>query len=456
MKFNSYIFRANDIRGIYKKDFDKSFVKDLAIALKSILTTDKPSLLIGHDSRLSSPELCKDLQAHLLEQGFNVSSIGLSPSPLCYFLLHHYKFTATIVVTASHNPKEFNGFKIMLRKREAKNLILEIKHKILESKPRIKNKKRGKKISIDHITPYISSLDKEFSFKKTKALKFVVDAGSGAQSHLAKQVFSHFGFQPFFLFCEPDGHFPHRSPDPTQNDSVLKLKQAIEKTSSEFGLAFDGDGDRLCVVSKEGLLYGDDLAYIFSRQLIKQNRKKIILDVKCSDQIIEKLKQLGAQVILSPSGHHFTREALLDHCGDLAVEFSGHMFFNDRKDQHFDDGLYASLRFLEILEEENFIDILPKNNPYKTNEIRIPLPVKDQLVALDKLKQHLKKQKETYLSLDGIRISRKTAWVLVRSSKTQALLSLRFEASSKKELAQLKDEIFKAMNLETSLQETSL
>ena len=576
--FSSSIFRANDIRGVYNRDFDREFCVYLARGLR-VLLNPSPKVLVGQDARLSSPELAETLISALKKEGIFTARAGLSPSPLCYFLLCHYRLSATVIVTASHNPKDYNGFKIMTHPNlQISNPIERLKEilsqpsdqkegnefptlsetipslsfpfsqqthpanqpfpkalrtalkkwipfkrcfegKISERRsyeemkqaektpskfqsgrltdvrqgggdenPKTnryipsgsgENKPTGEiakgrnfsadcsfpfrsrsageiaknhSFSVDIHTPYIQSLKKEFSLKP---LPFVVDGGNGALGPLAKKVFKALRLSPSYLFCDPDGRFPNHHPDPTVEGNLSRLKQKVLETNSLFGVGWDGDGDRIGVVTGNGrFLFGDELGFLFVPAVLKQkspwNRsKKIIADVKCSNGFLERIKKMGGEMILSKSGHRFARQALSAHHALFAMEFSGHIFFNDRPGRGFDDALYATLRLIELLNKAPDIEsLLPPLNPFKTNEIRMPFPLKQITLLLNRVKAYLQKKGESFNSLDGVRINRGAAWALFRDSKTQNVLSIRFEASSKKELKLLREEFSQVMEIE--------
>lgn len=445
------IFRANDIRGVYGQDFDLSFCKKLAQGLSLLLTKHKaqcpPQILIGHDARLSSPEIAQELSEQLLAEGLDVCSIGIAPSPLCYFLIHHYNLSATIIVTASHNPPHYNGFKFLIHKKlNCPNPTKELKT-IFENRLKPLSLPRGKRFEIDPFSPYIDSLKKEFSLKP---LPFVVDTGNGALGPVAKKVFSALGLNPFYLCLEPDGRFPHHHPDPTIEKNLTLLKQKVLSSDSVLGVGFDGDGDRLVLVTREGrTVLGDELGFLLLPSLLKKNQnpseKIIVADVKCSDWFFESIKKQGGHPVMAPSGHSLTRQALEKEKALLALEFSGHVFFNDRNHRGFDDALYACLRVLEVLKDKASPQLsqhLPQASWYQTGEIRKVLPQKKVLQILDKIKNHLNQNKETFNELDGIRFSRKTSWGLFRCSTTVEALTFRLEASTQNELDELKKEFY--------------
>ena len=477
--FSSSIFRANDIRGIYNRDFDLEFCGPLAKALKGLLAPLDSSLkiLIGHDSRLSSPELAEALSLALREEGVDTALAGLAPSPLCYFLLHHYRFSATVVVTASHNPKEYNGFKIMVHRRlNVPDPISDLKETLSNfpgkgegasrgGRKSVRNESqnsrqgglhpsfppagpKGKGFEVDIYTPYINSLKEEFSLKP---LPFAVDAGNGAAGPLAKRVFEAFHLSPSYLFCEPDGAFPNHHPDPTVEKNLSSLKKKVSETNSLFGAGWDGDGDRVSVVTGKGrFLFGDELGFVFLPSLLSgESSRKFIADVKCSHRLLQTVKDSGGEVILSRSGHRFARRVLETCQAVFAVEFSGHIFFNDRPHRGFDDGLYATLRLIELLNEHPDLEsLLPPVNPFRTDEIRLPFSPSEITAALDRVTDYLRNKGEDFNALDGVRLTRGDSWALFRDSKTQNVLSLMFEADSQKELDLLKEEFSRVMKIQ--------
>ncbi len=456
--FSFSIFRANDIRGVYNKDFDRLFTKDLAFALAELCRQKGISggrFLVGRDARLSSAELSQTLLRHLKSRGMGIASIGLAPSPLCYFLLYHYNLTACVVITASHNPLEYNGFKILFHKKhKILKPIQNLKNILLQKKPRPKKKpKRGFQFEAEKEGPYISALKKEFSFDFP--YPFAVDAGNGALGPLAKKAFSALGLKAKYLFCDPNGLFPHHHPDPTVEKNLIHLKAKIQKECLALGFGFDGDGDRLAVVGPRGeTVFGDEFGSLFFKSLLKAGRDQkrpglILADVKCSDWLFNLAKKSGLKALMTKSGHGWMRAQMEKTGALMALEFSGHVFFNDRPGRGQDDALYASLRLLELLsfQNKNLIALLPRISGARTGEIRLSLPRAKISKSLAGARSYLRQQKEPFQNIDGIRISRKTGWALFRESKTQEALVMRFEARSRPRLFQMKEEFSQAMNI---------
>ena len=442
MNFSPLVFRDNDIRGIFGKDFNLDFCKELSYGL-ALLIKEKgianPKILIGHDSRLNSPSLAKNLSEELEALNVSTCNTGLAPSPLCYFLLHHYKLTATVVVTASHNPVGYNGFKIVFHEEFKEfNPITKIKDFILKEKVPIETKKACS-FHIDPVSPYLSFLKEEFCLKPCS---FVVDTGNGALGPLAKRVFSELGLKPHFLFCEPDGRFPNRSPDSSSKKSLKPLLDKVLETKALFGFGFDGDGDRITLIDQSGrFIYGDELGFLFFNSLLKKSKRPFLGDIKCADWFFDSAKKLGGEIHKTPSGHHSIREIIVQKKAQLAVDFSGHIFFNDRKNRGFDDALYASLRLLELVSKNPLSSLLPPQNPYQTEEVRKVMKTDEIKNSLDKIKNHLEQKKEPYDSQDGFRVSRsKGSWFLFRASKTQNAFIYRLGAKTHEDLKNLQEE----------------
>ena len=448
MKTSSDIFRSNDIRGVYKKDFDLEFCLSLAKSLSFLLKKDlgikKPRVLVGQDARLSSPEIAGCFSEHLKNEGIDVASPGILPSPLCYFLLHHYDFDAVVVVTASHNPPEYNGFKFLIHKKLCLHDPMPHLKKIWGNSLSLKRTGVGEDIVIDSFTPYLKSLKQEFSF--SKKYNFVVDTGNGALGPLAKKSFELLGLNPIVLFSEPDGTFPNHHPDPTIEENLKSLKTKIKNTNAQFGVAFDGDGDRLVIVTAKGeTILGDELSSVFISSLLKDSKNKtIVADVKCSNWFFDLITSLGGKAVMSKSGHGLIRQEMHRQQSLAAFEFSGHFFFNDRTGRGFDDGLYAFFRLLEVLESQSSLeDILPKINTFKTDELRVFLAKQDLDSVMEKIKKYLIDRGEQFSDIDGIRISRSGSWALFRKSTTQDVLTLRFESTTEKEFIDIKNEFSK-------------
>lgn len=481
---NEKIFRKNDIRGIYKKDFDKAFVKALAFSFvhlyfhrqkKKTLSKKKLIVALGHDCRLSSPEIARHLADSLVLAGAEVRFLGMLPSPVCFFTSHFFdNIQGCIMVTASHNPPSFNGFKMLLNKENiCDEKILQLKNIIQKGSYQKTSKKKGKIIPFDIKHHYISFFQQNFllspsgSHKQTPFLikNIAIDCGNGASGPIAKKVFKalKLPLKVHWLYTKPDGCFPNHPPDPAVEKNLKDLQKKIKEESSDFGAAFDGDGDRLFIVGKSGrVLHGDELMFIFISDLLKEQRKKflsspakkkisIVADVKCSDWFFDFLKQKPVKSIIWKSGHSLIRQKTLEKKALFGGELSSHFFFCD----HFfpiDDGLYALLRLINICFKYGKTpeELLPKRNSLETNEIRVSIT--DIAIAekqLEKLKNHYRKKKSASCSfIDGVRVSFPgKAWGLARLSNTQSEWTFRFGGRTKKDLKTIQNDFYRRLNI---------
>ncbi len=471
MKWNEKIFRKNDIRGIYKKDFNLDFVKNLAQAslifyqknnLSESNKDKRPGVAIGHDCRLSSPEIAEHLSRSLVQAGAEVWFLGMVSSPLCYFSSYFYNnIQASIMVTASHNPPHFNGFKIMLNKETLCD------EKILQLKEIIKNTSSlsfslGKRTSLNIETDYISCLLKSpvlssQSNQNKKLLNIGVDCGNGVSGPIAKKVFEAINLpvKIHWLFSEPDGHFPNHPPDPSDEKNLKSLQEMIKKKNLDFGAAFDGDGDRLFIVGRNRkVLHGDELMAIFISDLLKNNLNNkqnfsIVADVKCADWFFNFLKEKNLKTTMWKSGHSLTRKKTLEEKASFGGEFSGHFFFLD---DFFpiDDGIYALLRLISICLKTNKLpeELIPKKNSKETNEIRINTDVLEARKKIETLKKYYTKEKAYFCSvIDGLRVSSEKAWGLARLSNTQSEWTFRFGGKTKKDLEEIQSRFYQLLNI---------
>ena len=467
MKWNETIFRKNDIRGIYEKDFDLNFVKALAKSFiifyqrNSLSKVDKNlTIAIGHDSRLSSPQIASTLSKSLAQSGADVQFLGMVPSPACYFASYFYKnIQASIMVTASHNPPCFNGFKIMLHKETlCDEKLLQLKEMIIKT-PFSPLFSPGKITSLNIQKDYLSCLPlSSESHTPSKlnpdrdTLNIAIDCGNGASGPLAKKVFENIDLpvKIHWLYANPDGNFPHHPPDPSNEKNLKSLKKVIKKKALDFGAAFDGDGDRLFIVGNKGeILHGDELMSIFISELLTNKQKlSIVADVKCADWFFNFLKEKNIQTTVWKSGHSLTRKKTLEKKADFGGEFSGHFFFMD---DFFpiDDGLYALLRLINIClkTKKHPKQLAFKKNSIETNEIRISTNLSEAKKKLTVLKENYQNNLANCCIIDGLRISTNKAWGLARLSNTQSEWTFRFGGKTKKDLKKIQSHFYQLLNI---------
>ena len=481
MSYNPKIFRKNDIRGVYKTDFDLEFVHLLARAFvlysqKKIKSRQNLKIALAHDCRLSSPEIAHCMAETLVDQGVQVCFLGVAPSPLCFFASHFFSdVQASIMVTASHNPAEYNGFKFQLNgesifDQELLNIRDICENKIVMQKNNLKkiisqqtpnsNSLEAMQIQTLAEINYINLLKKKFSSitPNRKIKKIAVDCGNGASGPLVRKVCESLNLSVHYLYDDQDGHFPNHHPDPSLEENLTDLKKIIMAQNCDFGVAFDGDGDRLVVVDKNGrTLHGDELMAIFIADIMNkstQSLKAVVVDVKCADWFFDFLQEFKIKTIMWKSGHALIRQKTLQEKAGFGGELSGHFFFQD---DFFpiDDGLYTLLRLIKVISdnEKSLEELVPKRNSVETYEIRIPIKNREQIIEnLEGIKKHYGNQNLFECSfIDGVRVSAEKNWGLVRFSNTQSELTLRFGGQTESDLKDIQNNFYELLNISEEL-----
>ncbi len=430
------IFRAYDIRGVVGKDLSEDMAQNIGKAFGTYVGGG--DIVVGADCRLSSPALNDALIKGLVSVGCNVTDIGMVPTPVLYFSIRCCEMDGGIMITGSHNAAEYNGFK-MCRGTEALygDSIQKIRRIIESGDYSVGNGRVVKK----EITEDYMLLVKE-KIKLGRPLKVVVDAGNGSAGPTALKLFKDLGCTVVPLYCEPDGSFPNHHPDPTVDAVLADLIERVRVEDADFGVAYDGDGDRAGFVDDKGsIIRGDQALMLFSREILKKHKKaKIILEVKCSQALIEDIKEHGGIPIMYRTGHSFIKKKMKEEDALLAGEMSGHFFFADNY-YGFDDAIFASLRMAQILSNSDMLlsDIIARTPQYEsTPEIRIPCPDDVKFKIVGEITEKFKKSYDV-ITVDGARIQFKDGWGLVRASNTEPALILRFEAKTKKRLAEIKE-----------------
>ena len=437
MKLNPHIFRANDIRGVAYEDLSEEVVINLGKALGSeALDNQINEFIIGRDSRLSSPDMYEWLSTGILSTGCDVLDIGIVTSPMFYHSTYSLNSSSGVVITGSHNPGEYNGFKVVYKNHSTSSeKILQIKERIIH-----KNYATGNGIlkREDIKESYIDRILKSINIPKKQ--KITIDCGNGAAGVVAKEVYERLGCEVTELFGEPNGLFPNHHPDPSKRENMEDLIKNIKENNSVVGLAFDGDADRLGVVSPQGeMIYPDRQMILFSRQIIQNNPKaKIVFDVKCSKLLSDEISELGGKPLICKTGHTFIKQKIRETDALLGGEMSGHIFFNDRW-PGFDDGIYAGARILEIIaeSEEDIFSTIP--NMFSTPEINIPAEDDKKFSIVRDFVKNSRFDEANIIDIDGIRVEFKKGWGLLRASNTSPVLVLRFEAESREYLEEIKN-----------------
>lgn len=437
MKAN--IFREYDIRGRVPDDLDQGSVTLLGRSLGTYFRErGARSISLGRDCRLSSPELAEALSQGLRKTGVTVVNVGMVPTPLLYFSLYHLEVDGGVQVTGSHNPPEYNGFKVCLGKSTIHGDEIQKIRRIGESGLFAEGK--GGLETSEIIPPYLESVLSRVQAGPV-AKKIVVDAGNGVGGLVAPQLYERMGVRVERLFCEPDGRFPHHHPDPTIPENLRELREKVRETDSDLGISFDGDADRIGVVERGGrVVWGDQLMILFSRDILTRcPGAKIIGEVKCSQTLYDDIRKHGGTPIMWKAGHSLIKSKMKSEGALLAGEMSGHLFFADRY-YGFDDAVYAGARLLEILTRDGrtlheHLEDVPVL--VSTPEIRMDCPDETKFEVVARLARAFKKDYEV-IDVDGARVLFDGGWGLVRASNTQPVLVLRFEASDETRLEEIR------------------
>lgn len=442
-KINPAIFREYDIRGIAQgeKDLSPAFAQALGVAYSDLLKKrsglSENQILkigVGRDCRLTGDVLTNALIEGLTQRGCDVVDIGVCPTPLTYFSLHHLNLDGSIMVTGSHNASEYNGFKICMGKETIHGDSIQELKKIIEKissqsyQPKLV---QGKRSSYEIIPPYLDYVVDNIKSDLPK-LKVVLDAGNGTASNVAPELFARLGAEVIPLYCELDGRFPNHHPDPTVHENLKDLVAKVKSESADFGVAFDGDSDRVGVVDKGGrIIFGDELMILLAREVIANHpRAKIISEVKSSHRLYNDIAKRGGEPIMWKTGHSLIKAKMKETKAALAGEMSGHIFFADRY-FGYDDAVYAAARVYEILSTskktitEHLSDIEPV---VATPEIRVDCIEEKKFQLVEETKKILKNNNLDINDIDGIRVDYSNGWGLIRASNTQPALVLRFEA----------------------------
>ncbi len=444
-KINPSIFREYDIRGIAGKDLTPEFAECLGLAYSKYIAGKKPvadrknlTVSVGWDCRLTSDAYSAALVSGLLKGGLDVVRIGVCPTPLSYFSIVHLNLDGGIMITGSHNPGDYNGFKTCVGRDTIHGSQIQELRKLMERAPS-GGEKRGAVSDYVIIPPYIDHLVK--NARPLKKMKIVLDSGNGTACTVAPPLFEKLGAQIIPLFCDMDGRFPNHHPDPTVVDNLKDLIKTVLKEKADFGIAFDGDSDRIGLVDEKGrVIFGDEMMVLFSRSILKElPGATIISEVKSSHRLYNDIAAKGGKPIMWKTGHSLIKSKMKETGAALAGEMSGHIFFADRY-FGYDDAIYAALRVYEIASDasgpvSSLLSDLPPS--VSTPEIRVDCEEEKKFRLVEETKNLLKPGRKT-TDIDGVRVDFGDGWGLVRASNTQPVLVLRFEAPSEVRLNEIR------------------
>ena len=446
MKVATSIFREYDIRGKYPQELNEESIKKIAYAIaKKCRKENVGSLVVGRDGRLSGPSLIEAFCDSLINSGINVKNIGLVTSPMLYFAAKKEISKSGIIITGSHNPKNYNGIKMVIDDKPVSGSeILEL----MEDISPLEGLKKGSLVFEDIKDSYLDEIVSNIKLSNKPKLKVVLDCGNGAAGCVAPELFKKLGCDVYELFSEVDGNFPNHHPDPGKIENLKDLILEVQKQSADVGLAFDGDGDRLGLVTNKGeVIFPDKLMMLFSQDILSREKGKIVFDVKCSNHLENIISENGGEPIMAPTGHFHIKKAIKKTGALLAGEMSGHIFFND-KWHGFDDGPYSGARAIEIISNSDksisdLIAVLPKS--FSTPELNILVSDETKFNIVESFAKDCSLKGEK-ITIDGLRINFDNGWGLIRASNTTPKLVLRFEGDSLKDMEEIKSKFISELS----------
>ncbi|MCR8923761.1 phosphomannomutase/phosphoglucomutase [Dasania sp. GY-MA-18] len=448
------IFRAYDIRGIADQELTDEHCHAIGLAIGSEARDQgQEALLVAADGRHSSPRIRDALAKGIQASGCDVIDIGMVPSPLLYFATHQLETQSGVMITGSHNPAEYNGLKVVIAGHTlSAEGITALRERIVNNKLHSgKGAYRTEAIEEEYIDYIINDV------AIAQPLKIVIDAGNGVTGNIAPRLFEELGCEVIPLYCEVDGDFPNHHPDPTVAANLQDLIAKVKEEGADLGIAFDGDGDRLGVVTAEGnIVPADRLLMLLAQDVVSRNPgADVIFDVKCTRSLNSLISNYGGRPIMWKTGHSFMKEKMLETGALLGGEFSGHIFFKERW-FGFDDGMYAAARLIEILSTTDpDLDAQLSAFPLmvSTAELKVASDEQRKFSIIEQLTQQGQFENGKITTLDGVRVDFNDGWGLVRASNTTPILVLRFEAKDQQTLQNIQ-QIFKQQlsNIDNSLQ----
>ncbi len=442
---NPEIFRQYDIRGVAGKDMTEEDVKVLGQGIGTYLSRQGNTYIaVGRDCRQTADRYSEQLIAGLTQTGCRVVDIGMCPTPVAYFAIRHLKTQGCVMVTASHNPPEYNGFKICSGVDSVYGEQIQKIREMIDNEDFVQGS--GNVDSYEILPPYIEYILDNITLERP--LRLAVDGGNGTGGLTAIPILKNLGCELHELYTDPDGTFPNHEADPTVAENMTDLIALVQEKKLDVGIGYDGDGDRIGVVDADGtLIYGDQLMILFSREILSRKPgATFISEVKCSQTMYDDITKNGGQAIMWKTGHSMIKQKMKEVKAELAGEMSGHIFFSDRY-FGYDDAVYATCRLLEILAStgksvgELLADV-PKT--FNTPEIRVDCPDDIKFNVVEKVTDYFRSREEV-IDIDGARVLFGDGWGLVRASNTQPALVLRFEALSEERLGVIRETVESAL-----------
>ncbi len=449
VKINDEIFREYDVRGIYPTDLNIDVAYTFGKSFGSYIQKDGNNVVIvGNDNRLSGGELSSGLINGLLSSGVNVINLGLVTTPMYYYAKKKNNIEAGIMITASHNPKEYNGFKISFNSsgNACGKEITDFRDFTNEKKYMDGN---GNLSNLDIRSDYLNLIKNSVNLGDRK-IKVVYDCGNGTGSIIVKDILDMFNIEYELLYCDSDPNFPNHHPDPCVHANMIDLANKVKELGYDLGIGIDGDADRVGVVDENGNIISTDLLMIIVYRYLadKITDKKAIYDVKCSKSLIDELDKLGYKQTMNRTGNSYQNRAINEGNYKFGGEYSGHVWFND-KFPGFDDGIYAGLRIIEILSntDKKISELLDGiNHYYSTEELKFHADDSIKFDVVEKMKQYCINNNYDIITIDGVRITFDDSWALVRCSNTGPNITARFEAISEERLESIQKEFTDKLN----------
>jgi phosphomannomutase/phosphoglucomutase len=439
---NEAMFREYDIRGLAESELSDAVVERVAMAVAAVYVREgKKEIAMGMDGRPSSPRIKERFSRTLARYGLQVIDLGLVPTPVVYFAAFQHKLGGAVIITASHNPSEYNGLKILLGTAALYGDQIKEIYRLASDGPFPAEKEGGIRKQ-DILPEYMKYIENNILLKKK--IRVVVDGGNGTGGITAPELYRRLGAEVFPLFCDVDGRFPNHHPDPTVTKNLQDLIAKVRETGADLGIGLDGDADRIGVVDGRGrILWGDQLLVIFARDILRAHPgATIISEVKASEVLYAEIRKNGGVPIMWQAGHSLIKKKLFEVNALAAGEVSGHIFFHD-KWFGFDDAVYAGARLLEILAATDsslaeMFDTIPR--VFNTPELRIDCGDDVKFRVVDAIREYFKKILPV-IDIDGARVQFPHGWALVRASNTQPSLVVRYEADTEEELQKIQDQV---------------
>ncbi len=438
---NTFIFRKYDIRGVVKDDFPKDVVVNIGKAFGTfVIRSGDSKISISGDIRHTTPRLKRWFTQGLLEAGINVFDLGIIPTPTNYYSMFHLDIDGAVQITGSHNPPDYNGFKLSYKKRAFYGDQIQELKSLIEKKD-FEKSNNGQLVVKDILGDYMKMLKDKINI--SKPLKVVMDCGNAAACLVAPKIYPELGIEVTELFCNPDGNFPNHHPDPTEDKNLVDIISNIKEGEYDFGVAYDGDADRVVIIDEKGKIIRSDILMAIFLPEVMEKGEEIVFDVKCSQALEDMIIKYGGKPLMWKTGHSLIKDKMQKNNIKFAGEMSGHIFFSDDY-FGYDDAIYVSLRLAQLLSIQEktlseLTSVVPKY--YSTPELRLECyDDNEKFMIAKKAFQYFSTNYEC-ITVDGVRIKFDDGWGLVRASNTQPVIVCRFEAKTKSKMLEIQQEI---------------